>query len=230
LRPPRLSVAALLGACATPDPVVDNAAPTASITAPADGVIVRAGVPVTFVGTAADPDDAAGQLTASWTVDGAPLCPPAPADPQGVTSCEAVLPVGQSAVTLRVVDRAGAQGTDTIAVIVQESDAPTVAILEPVPGSRRFYADVPIALVGTAVGDDDPPDRLVAAWRSDLDGDVGGQITPDADGFVGSEALLSEGEHGLTLLATRARRAGSSTATRSGPAPRCGAPSPRVRP
>jgi len=94
LRPSRLVVAALLGACSTPGPVVENAAPSASNIAPADGVFVRAGVPVTFVGTSADPDD-----------------------------------------------RAGAQGTDTVAVILQESYAPTVAILEAVQVSRRFCAD-----------------------------------------------------------------------------------------
>jgi hypothetical protein len=191
-----------LAACTTPDPVPDNVAPVASITAPTAGVSFAEGASIAFSGTVTDPDGAVGDLSVRWVVGDEPLCPPSAPSAEGLTTCEAVLPVGSSVVTLVVTDPQGASGEDTIDVVVNPTGAPEVTILAPDGTQPRYYADVPLELRGVVADAEDPASALAVAWTSDRDGAVGGAVAPDADGVVIASATLTEGAHALTLRAT----------------------------
>ncbi len=94
-----------------------NVAPTATITAPANGSSFSEGTSISFTGSASDPED--GDLTSSlaWTsdLDGAI---------GSGGSFSATLSVGTHTVTAAVTDSGGLQGSDAITVTVNSSGGP----------------------------------------------------------------------------------------------------------
>jgi len=104
---------------------VVNQAPSASITAPADGSVVTQGDVVTFAGTGSDPED--GALT------GASLVWTSSLDGQigtGVTFMTTLLSVGTHTVTLTATDSQGQAGTASLQITVN----PQAARLTVTPG------------------------------------------------------------------------------------------------
>lgn len=145
-----------------------NAAPTATITSPADGATFTEGEPVTFEGSASDPED--GALTGAslvWTSD---------RDGElgtGTSVTTSSLSVGTHAVTLTATDGDGATGTASVTVVVTSAPAtlPRIAFASNRPGvdeiddleiySIRLDGTEPTNLTANPYDDDDP------AWSPD---------------------------------------------------------------
>ncbi|MEM7586392.1 MAG: Ig-like domain-containing protein, partial [Acidobacteriota bacterium] len=161
---------------------VDNTAPTAAITAPADGTTVNAGASVTLTGTASDYDE--GDLTASlsWSsdLDGALG--------SGGSVTTSSLSAGTHVITASVSDAGGLTASDTITLTVNAG--PSASITAPADGTTVNAGDS-VTLTGTASDPEDGDLTVSLSWSSDLDGALGsgGSVTTSS---------LSAGTHVIT--------------------------------
>lgn len=176
-----------------------NSAPSATITAPADGAGFAEGDTVSLVGAVSDPNDGAAALVVTWSVDGATVCAGSAPDTAGVTTCDIVVGSGMLAVSLQVRDPGGAAAVDDVTLQVFETGAPEVALVSPSEGDR-FYADQPVLLAAEATDAEDGPEDLRATWTSTLDGDLLSDTPLDGDDSTSLFADLSAGSHGLTVV------------------------------
>jgi hypothetical protein len=159
--------------------------PVVTITAPLDGSGVTEGDPVSFAGTAIDPED--GDLSAglSWVsdLDGALG--------SGASFTTPSLSAGLHTITAWVSDSGGLPGSHQIALDVAAANTPPVVVItSPLDGSAVLLGD-PVSFAGTA---SDPEDGDLSAglgWVSDLDGAIG-----SGAGFTTSS--LSAGLHTIT--------------------------------
>ncbi|MCP3961800.1 MAG: hypothetical protein GY719_28490, partial [bacterium] len=165
-----------------------NAAPSVSISAPADGSTVNAGDSVTFTGTANDLED--GDITAnlSWSsdVDGA--------IGTGGSVSTSALSNGAHVITASVTDAGGAQGSGSIALTVNAG--PSVSITAPADGAG-FNTGDSASFTGSASDPEDGDVTASIAWSSDVDGAIG-------SGGSFSTSGLSDGSHVITASVTDA--------------------------
>ncbi len=207
MRAPLAPLFALLVACG--DKNTDDTAgsggsrPVAVLLSPESGDRLTSGAVVTFEGLVDDAEDAAGALTAGWTLDGEEACAADAPAADGRTTCVLAVPDlgdlgGDSVlVELWVEDSSGAVDTASVSVTVVSSEAPDVVILSP-DDQAVAYADTPLVLAGVATDDLDAAADLVATWSSDVDG-VLDTLAVGAGGAADTEARLSTGTHTLTL-------------------------------
>jgi len=178
---------------------VNNTAPEGSIVSHADGDTVIEGELVSFHGAYWDDDSAEDALTVSWSLDGlGDACAETAVAELGDTSCDVLVPAEGFTLTLEVTDAEGARGSDTIALTVEQTDAPVAVITSP-EASGVYYSDSKTALEGVVSDTEDDPDVLVAWFESDLDGAIGDLLSPTSAGDVSVYETLSEGEHAITL-------------------------------
>jgi hypothetical protein len=167
--------------------VVTNRAPVVTISAPADGAYFKDTDPITFRGSANDPED--GPIAGTslrWLSDisgqigiGNPV----------TTS----LPLGDHVIRLNATDSQGAVGEAQITVHVVSNLPPVCTINRPQPGAR-FVEGQSVSFVGSC---SDPESGAVTTglvWSSDLDGQLG------LGGTV-QTALTTVGDHVVSLCA-----------------------------
>lgn len=183
-------------AAGSADVVVENAAPSVTISAPA-GESVTEGATVTFQGTATDPED--GELTASlsWTSDRDGTIG------SGGTFQRSDLSVGVHRIVASAADRQGVRAADTASVTVgaaPENASPEVEMVLPYDGAVFPEGSV-TSFVGVAT---DAEDGVLSGsslvWTSSLDGRLG-------TGRSFARSNLSVGVHQVTLTATDSRGA-----------------------
>lgn len=125
--------------------VVDNLAPTVSITSPGDGASFAIGESVSFRCDASDPEDGPLPNTSiAWTsdVDG-PLG-------FGANVVNALITVGTHTITCRAEDSQGAAAEASVTVSVVDNFAPEVTITSPADGSY-FLSGTSIDFAATAL-------------------------------------------------------------------------------
>lgn len=221
-----------LAACDSSDNGVKvyNEAPNVEITYPSDGGTVDAGVEVTMAGTGSDPESSETDLTATWTVDGEVLCDSVALDAVGLTECTTVFDSGSYTIGLTITDPSGASNSASHSIYVAPSNAPTVEILEPT-ATGIYYADRATYFEGTVSDEEDASDALTVVWESGSMGDLGLPANASTAGVTSGEAVLSEGEHEITLRATdsdglQATDTVTVTVLATNTAPTCGILSP----
>jgi len=165
-----------------------NAAPVVTITAPADGSSSTQTDPVTFTGSASDPEDGDLTATMSWTssLDGA--------IGTGGSFSTAALSAGVHTITASVTDSHGAPGSDVITYTVNVNEAPTVTITAPADASV-FTQGTSVGFAGTATDAEDGDLVASLAWTSSVDGAIG-------TGGSFSTSSLSAGAHTITASVT----------------------------
>jgi subtilisin-like proprotein convertase family protein len=164
-----------------------NQAPTVTITEPTDDPYTSYyGDPITFTGTADDPE--AGDISSSidWTSSKDGYLD------TGDQISSSTLSAGIHTITAEAIDSGGKSGSDSTTVKVYEE--PTVEITAPAPGSSFTQGDS-ITFTGTA---NDPVDGNISAdivWSSDMDDPlgIGASVTTSA---------LNVGTHTITAEAT----------------------------
>ncbi len=171
------------------NPVVqENQAPVVTIQTPFNNAVSNQGVDITFAATAADTEDGSisTQIVWSSSEDGA----------LGVGGSISLsnLTVGVHVISASVVDSGGVPDMKTISLtinaVVQENQAPVVALQSPVDNSVRKEG-VDITLTATAIDVEDGDVSALVVWKSSRDGElgVGGSLTLNN---------LSVGVHAIT--------------------------------
>jgi hypothetical protein len=202
--------------------ILDDTPPSCSITAPADGALVTAGMPTDFTATAEDAQDPAKtcrKLHAWWTVT--------PAGGQAIEL--AAVPVTQTPFTSALSFPPEAAGPGEVALLLADSggmtarcamsvvvNRPPLAVITAVKQGTRDCAGgsceaaYPVHLVGS-VSDPDANDG-VASWE--LWDSNAGLLSSCSHGCVQGidlTATLDAGRHRLELVAVDARGARSVT-------------------
>jgi hypothetical protein len=165
-----------------------NAAPTVSITAPADATTETEGVLVSFAATAGDAED--GDLTAAiaWTsdLDGS--------IGSGGSFALATLSVGTHTITAAVTDSLGAPGSMPITLTIAVNAPPVLTLTSPADGTTETEG-VLVSFAATASDADEGDVTGEVVWSSDLDGPLG-------TGGSLALATLSVGAHTITASVT----------------------------
>ena len=178
-------------------------APLAELTSPATAGKYYADQSITFAGNVSDTEDAAADLTVSIETDElGDLGLDLELTSEGNVEAFGLLPEGEHAVRLRVVDTDGKEGIDSSIITVGPANsAPTCSITAPDDGASG-PAGEDVRFEGTVADVDVPANELTASWESDIDGPLR-ETTPDSDGTVGFVASdLSMNAHRITLTVT----------------------------
>lgn len=178
-------------------------APSAAITAPEQGEVVRQGDTLLHVvGLVSDSWDSPDELAVALTANGDAL--PVSVDADGLVQADHPLSatdLGPLRFTLLVIDSDGDGAEATVEVIVQGPlGPPEVTITMPGDG-ERFDTGATIAFQGVGVDSTTAADDLTFSWSSDVDGPLDGGISADGTSALITSAL-SEGDHWITLTAT----------------------------
>ncbi len=167
-----------------------NTAPTANITAPANGSTSIVGSSVSFAGTATDTEDGtiSGSLSWSSSIDGA--------IGSGASFATTGLSLGTHTITASVTDSGGLSDSDSISITVNPvpNTAPTATITAPANGST-FTQGASVSFSGTATDTEDGTISGSLSWSSSIDGAIG-------NGASFSTSGLSLGTHTITASVT----------------------------
>jgi len=195
-----LAGSSLLTGCPDQNVSAVNANPEATVTSHEDGDTVREGDTVTFWGIVSDPDHQTTSLLASWYLGGEKVCAADAPNSDGMTSCDAVVDIDDTSLSLEVVDPTGAAGAAIVTLNITPTDAPVVSIVSP-EASGVYYADQLITFEGLVADAEDDPTDLTVWWESSQEGELSVVSLPDSAGEVTGTGYLAEGEHAITLHA-----------------------------
>jgi len=190
-------------ACRTEKSItVQNPAPNADIISHDNGSVILEGISTVFVGSVMDANHTPDQLTTIWYVNGDVACDEAIPNETGETTCEVVLGLDDSVVTLAVRDLDNSRSEDSITISIEPSQSPEAQILSPVVDGV-YYFDQLIEFEGVVSDAEDDVETLSVRWVSTLDGDLTGiASTVNTSGEVVGFGSLSEGEHAIQLFVT----------------------------
>ncbi len=166
-----------------------NAAPTVSITAPANNTSVAAGTNVAFSATASDPED--GALTGTsvrWTSSlGGALG-------TGLSVSSASLVQGTHTITVTATDSGGRSASASLTLTITPG-ANNLAPVARLTGPTSAQASVGLTFDGSSSSD---PDGTIAGWRFDF-----GDGSPAVTGVnTATHAFATAGTYTVTLTVT----------------------------
>lgn len=182
--------------------IVPTDAPQAAILAPLGDERLYADQKIAFQGRATDAEDPASALTLSWKSDlDGPLALDGETDSTGLFTGAGWLGEGEHALSLTVTDTSGKTGVDQVIVQVGPANrAPSCAITSPEDGGAAA-SGTNVVFAGLAGDPDQPAETLTARWSSSLDGLLGAELQPDADGSLRlSWPGLQAGTHRISLV------------------------------
>ena len=188
----------LLG-CSDKSLVIQNPTPIADIISHEDGSEVLEGFQVNLVGSVTDSNHSPEELLVTWYVGLDVVCETTTPEADGSTACEVVLAPNETEITLEVKDAENARGSDTIELVVVETEQPVAEILSPVLDGV-YYSDQLITFEGVVSDAEDDASDLVAFWESNLDGILTDVDTePNESGEILGYGTLTEGQHAIEL-------------------------------
>lgn len=171
-------------------------APSALILSPEVGAAVTSGDALRLVGRVSDADGAAGELAATFLLDGTAVCEDITPDADGMVECDATAMAGEGELELHVVDGDGLSGSHTIGLSIEAGPAPTLVLDD--RDVQKSYSDVAIEFTGAMAGSG----PLELSFTSHQDGSEPFEIEVDADGRFSASAYLSPGDHVITVTVT----------------------------
>lgn len=200
MRFPHLIIPLIAMACRSPDDGLKayNSLPQISIQSHSDGSILLEGQTENFYALATDSNHSPDELEVAWFYGGELICDWAVPDEGGSSNCD-ITPIStESLVRAEVRDPENAGGNAEILVEVQPSFAPEIDILSP-DSETEYAADELIHFSAQLSDAEDPVETLLAEWQSSIDGTLEINTTPDSSGQISDYALLTAGEHVLSL-------------------------------
>jgi hypothetical protein len=177
--------------------IIVNTAPAPAIVLPAEGASFFVGQPITFRGSASDPEQAIPDGALSWSshLDGALG--------SGPELSLATLSPATHRITLSASDDFGAIGAATVAVIVSPRFGPPSVIIHEAQHGATVVAGTPVHLVGLGF---DPEDGLLPdtslVWSSDRDGPLGTGSALDVVLSGPTTCIQDDRSHLVTLTVT----------------------------
>ncbi len=188
-----IGVLAVSAAFACGDSTAPNQAPTASISSPNPGSTAFSGDPVTFQGSAIDPE--------SGTLSGSALTWQSSLDGTlgtGFSLTTSDLSTGAHTITLVAMDPAGGSGSAQASIDIVDNQPPVATITSPLDGAQ-YLEGTEVEFSATAT---DPEDGSLSSGSlsssSDLDGDLG-------TGSPLTTNSLSVGAHTIIFAAADSR-------------------------
>lgn len=163
-----------------------NAPPTVTIAAPGAGAGVEQNVPVTFAGSATDPQDGNVSASITWTSNLEGILGTGPSVSKPLTTA------GTHTITARATDTGGLVSTAQVSITVSNT-APVVAISTPVNALITVQGTV-LTFAGTARDTQQGALSASLVWTSSIDGPIG-------TGSLFSRTLTT-GTHTITARAT----------------------------
>ena len=200
MRFPHLIIPLIAMACRSPDDGLKayNSLPQISIQSHSDGSILLEGQTENFYALATDSNHSPGELEVAWFYGGELVCDWSVPD-EGGSSNRDITPVStEPLVRAEVRDPENAGGNAEVLIDVEPSYAPEIEILSP-DSETEYAADELIHFSAQLSDAEDPVETLVAEWQSSIDGTLEINTTPDSSGQISDYALLSAGEHVLSL-------------------------------
>ncbi len=204
--PARILLAAvvLLSASACIDGTIRaiNSVPEATITSPVSEEPHALGSTVTVRGAVFDPNNSASELRVTWLLDGTEVCSESEVDSDGTTLCELSFDQsGSYRVLLEVRDPDNATGSAFVDIVILPGDAPVVTLVLPIDGAV-YPADEPVPFEAQVSDSDGEIGAVVLAWASSAGDDLTSLPSlGDAEGTAQGQALLSPGQHTITVTA-----------------------------
>ncbi len=173
-----------------------NAAPTLSITTPADGVTSIAGTSLAFSALADDPEDGDLRPAVQWQSDlDGPLG-------SGGDLATAALSIGVHTITASVSDSLGLAANASIGVTITPNSEPTVSITAPADGAT-VTEGANLGLAATADDSEEGDLSGAIAWSSDRDGPLGvGGSLAITTLSLGAHVITASVADSLGLMAT----------------------------
>ena len=141
-----------------------NSTPEANITSHVNGDSETEGYVVTFIGTGSDANHGTTDLTAAWYSGSDVICEATSLPSDGTTTCERLMTVDDTAITLVVKDPENASGEVKVNLDVTPSDAPTAVINAPL-ANGVFYSDQLITFEGLVTDNEDDVEDLTVSWN-----------------------------------------------------------------
>jgi formylglycine-generating enzyme required for sulfatase activity len=191
---------AMAGGCGSEDKLsVDNAVPVAKITSHTGGETTREGATETLIGAVSDDTDAASTLSVIWYAAEEEICGPATPLDDGTTTCDIVIPAGTGLeIRLEVRDPKNALGQDTVRVLINETDAPSVTLFAPL-SEERFEVGEPIPFLATISDTEDAADDLIVWFMINGEDRLDVTSMPTSDGEIAGSLTMSGGIHNVAL-------------------------------
>ncbi len=175
-----------------------NGLPTCSLASPEDGDAFVSTEPVTFTGSAADPDVTPDHLTVEWSVSGVGLIgTTTPTSGGNIEFTHTGLPGGTPTVTMTVIDEVGATCVDSVDLVIESP--PEVIITQPAPGATVPEGS-PITFVAVASDIQDDDATLTLQFESSVDGPLGFGVADGVGGHTRT-TILSPATHTITVSA-----------------------------
>ena len=180
---------------------VRNTDPNVTVAEPGNGEIYYEGQEILFRVEVNDNEDYNDQLQYVWSI-----APDGDFDgTEDYTDTDATLTLpgglmpGDHTLTLEVIDRNGASGTDSVDISVLTNLDPTLTFVAPIEGGT-YPAQLPLQIIATATDDDEaqPVEDLVLVWGGLAAAETFAPAHPDAAG--GISFYVSELTPGLGQL------------------------------
>ena len=178
---------------------VFNTPPEPFITSHEQQTEFYVGQEVQFIGSLSDPNDIPENIMARWYSGSRELCESSYANEEGKVYCDATIIETDEQILLEAIDPDNATGSDFLDIVVSPSLPPSSEIINPY-ADGVYYSDLLISFQGKITDPEEPSERLTAYWKSSNDGILNNiDIMPDENGVILGYALLSEGQHAITL-------------------------------
>ena len=205
----------LLGCNGDKSLTVNISPPTVTIQQPTDGAELQQGDSLQLRGFIQDPfyESDLTQIQVSWAVGGTTVCEEATIDMGGNTTCDHVFAdAGEVSINLQATSPDGT-GEISNTVTVVANFPPEAEIITP-NGTINYYSNHLVIFDGIVSDAETAVTDLSGEWTSSIDGTLDISGTPDEDGHIQGEELLSEGTHTIIFTAIESEtRQGSDTIT-----------------
>ena len=179
------------------DKTSDNQVPTIAILESDSETSFLEGTSIAIQAQIGDAETSTSELSFNWLLNGEGVCTDSQGSDTGLISCTLNPPIGEHLLVLEVFDLDGGSAAESVSLTVVDGQAPSISITP--LSTQRLYADIPVSLEASVQDDEDPYEALSVLWRSNIDGDLASGLIPNAEGFIQSELLLSEGVHQLEV-------------------------------
>ncbi|MCB9759232.1 MAG: hypothetical protein H6739_05290 [Alphaproteobacteria bacterium] len=205
----------LAAACNDTGVKVYHEPPTVAIIEPADGSTFYEGQIVTFRGQVSVLDGSdLTEITHQWVANSNTICISEAVPADGLISCETIFDdAGEVAVTVTATNARADRATDSVDIVVDYNEPPSVELINPTDGDTLQSRDLVVFQANIADLEDEADDLLVTITSSQ-DGDLAVPANGTTAGTYSGSAYLSGGNHLLTITVTdTAGKSAQDTAT-----------------